>query len=424
VRVGADLENLVTVLQRWIVFPRCKVSAVVDPAPPVEIGFLEPKNALESTLIGLGLLKPGGTAGENPQQIKIEQGTRRGVTLAYALIWSRYFQEWTFLKHSLVKRDNAPLLGTCIEGVRVEFSSPGFSTPAILAIANSVGPDAPKTSVARSGLEMTPEREKLLGSVYDLYCDHIRREVDSLHKERGFSLTWALAEASWLLVPLFQRHTAEEGGALEPDILLASAADVASVSIEAEGSRVGVSPTELSSRPFFWTVDSAFFGSAESLIKEIPAPVTISSLAKAIGAESLQLPEGAFVSLPFYRSILDKLVFKNREVDRMVINARQRRVNLRWKNVGDVPIWRDALPETRETRNTLLAMLQHRRGANEEGMYLAQNKFELVGAAGETSVMSLGRLFVLPGPLCSYVLRLLAQIEESPRPPSVVRQAD
>jgi len=162
VRSSADLKNLVAVLERWIVFPRCKVSAAVDGAPPVEIGFSEPKNALESVLTGLGRLKPGGSSSED--QVKIEQGTCRGVTLAYALEWSPFFREWTFLAHRPSQRGDAPLIGICIEGVRVGFSSPGFSTHRILAIANSVGPDAPKTNVARSGLEMTPERERLMRS--------------------------------------------------------------------------------------------------------------------------------------------------------------------------------------------------------------------------------------------------------------------
>jgi molecular chaperone HtpG len=412
VRPSADLKNLVAVLERWIVFPRCKVSAAVDGAPPVEIGFLEPKDALKSVLTSLGRLKPSGTSDED--HVKIEQRTHRGVTLAYALEWSPYFKEWTFLIHRPSQRDDAPTIGTCIEGIRVGFSSPGFSTYSILAVANSVGPDAPKTNVARSGLEMTPERERLLRSTYDLYCGHVAAEVDSLHKTRGVSLTSALAEATWLMRPLFERSRAVEDDALEPGILLDAAADIPCISLEAAGSRLGVSPDQLSVYAFFWTVDSAFFASAESLIKEIPKSVAISRLAEVIGEDSLQLPEGPFISLPGLRSILDKLVFRNREVDRIVVNAQLRRVDLRWRNVGDLPIWRDALPGTRDLKNAIQAMMGTRRQQPmEEGIYLAQGSPELVGAEGKTAVKSLGRIFVLPGPLCSYLLSLLARIEHS-----------
>src|SRR6266853_636646 len=159
--------------------------------------------------------------------------------------------------------------------------------------------------------------------------------------------------------PLFEKSQAED--ALEPDVLLDAAADIPCVALETEGSRLGASPNQLSTHPFFWTVDSAFFASAESLVREIPTSVAISRLVEVMGQGSLQLPEGPFVSLPGRRGIVDKLVFRNREVDRIVVNAQQRRVDLRWANIGKVPIWRDAWPETRDLRNMIMAMVGSRR---------------------------------------------------------------
>ena len=65
------------------------------------------------------------------------------------------------------------LLGTCIEGIRVEFGTPGFEGDSIVAIANITGQGAPKTNVARSGIENTPERATMLQTIYGVLQSQI-----------------------------------------------------------------------------------------------------------------------------------------------------------------------------------------------------------------------------------------------------------
>jgi len=260
----------------------------------------------------------------------VQQRSKEGVTLAYALQWSAYFQEWNFLALLPRDRPEAPLIGSCVEGIRVDFASPGYQDPFLFSIANAVGPKAPRTNVARSGLEKTSEQDSLLKTLYELYCDHVKAEIEVLQSERGFSLTWALGEATWLLDALLLANTNRPGRAIDYEALLQACADVPSIALEEHGSRVGVSPKELSQHESFWTVDSGFFSSAETLLREIPTSVAISRLADSIGAESLQLPPGPYISIQRPRSPAQRLAFQNREVNRIVLHRDQRRVDLRW----------------------------------------------------------------------------------------------
>ena len=308
----------------------------------------------------MGLLTPGdpSTIAGDPE-IKTEQRSKNGVTLAYGLQWSAYFQEWTFLWPYGGEQDNVSLLGTCVEGVRVDFSSPGYQGSTLLAIANSVGPNAPKTNVARSGLEATPELQSLLRTIYELYCDHVKTEIDTLQKERRFSLTWALEEATWLLDPLLHRLDYPGRDApVDVNALVEACSEVPSITLEANGSRSAVSAKQLSNHPFFWTVDSAFFASAEALVKEIPAPIAISSLAEIVGPDLFRLPLDPYISAQQrYLGVYD-LRFRNREVDRIVVHRDQRRVDMRWRKVDDAPIWRSAIPDNKDARAIVQRVFQ------------------------------------------------------------------
>lgn len=85
----------------------------------------------------------------------------KGVYLAYAVRWNKFFCEWEFLRGDRFRDSETKLnrLGTCVEGIRIEFDSPGYIGTSVIAIANVKGLNAPKTNVARSGIEATPERD-------------------------------------------------------------------------------------------------------------------------------------------------------------------------------------------------------------------------------------------------------------------------
>jgi molecular chaperone HtpG len=423
VRPSAELKDVEAILQHWIVFPRCKVTVSTDNGAPTTVGFIEPKEALENEIRKLGLplrTDAESTATPKDQSIKVVQHTSAGVSLAYAVRWSDTFQEWAFFTHHAgQERSDAPSLGTCIEGVRVEFASPGYQDKMVLALANITGPDAPKTNVARSGIELTPERKSLLKTLYRLYCAHVESEVQRM-QHAHFSLTWALGEATWLIEGLVPGTPLRPGLAYDVDGLLSSCAEIPCIALEKDGKRLGVSPAQLAMYDSFWTVDSAFFSSAETLLKEIPVSGAISELATVLGGESLDLPPGPYISVQRPRSVAYRLAFRDREVDRIVLRRNQRRADLRWTHVGHPPLWRAASPVHPEMQRSLtqaMANLGSPLASDLAGIRIAQSDVEREGLDGETAIVSSGHVLITPGsPYSKYLLRLVDQIDAEPSP--------
>lgn len=418
IRPSAQLQGLASALQRWIVFPRCRVSLTVDGGKPVAVGFSDPRQALEKYL---GITRSEGGPRDEPKEaeIRVEQRSKDGVTLAYALEWSKFFQEWTF--YSLRQKERVELYptGTCVEGVRVDFGSPGYPSIWLCALANVVGRDAPKTNVARSGFEITGEQTSMLKTIYELYCQHVNSEVDELQSKRSFSLSWAIGEATWLLNSILPNPAQAGRPSDHYDLLLGACADVRCIALEEHGSRVGISPNDLAKRDRFWTADSTFFSSAETLLREIPTSSSIGNLVGSIGEESLRLPPGPYISIKPSRSVAQSLAFQSREVRSIVLHRDQRRVDLEWTNRSDPPRWRNAMIKNGDNLRAFIQLLNtSQRGsfASElENIWIARAPVNGMGLDGETAIKSIGRTFVLPGTdYASYLIQLLDEMETTP----------
>ena len=91
-RDDASMENLEYSIKKWIVFPYCQVNLKIDSDKEIRIGYKSPKAALEDFLAndGMGL--------GNLDNIIVEQTELNGVTMAYALRYREYFQEYSFIE--------------------------------------------------------------------------------------------------------------------------------------------------------------------------------------------------------------------------------------------------------------------------------------------------------------------------------------
>ena len=301
-RPSARIDNVLEIARRWIVLPGCKVRVKVDQSDTVDVGYASLSGALLETLMVLGYQAGPDSINRSLEdvldardgEIRIVERTDGPVTLAYAAQWSSYFQEWSLVDfptsaqarfHRSGIRDI--FVGTCVEGIRVEFGTPGFQGLQFAAIANASGPSAPKTNVARSGIEATAERSSMLRAIYAIYSGHIGNEIALLHEKRGFSLTWAAQEARWLINPLFIGRTLPQ----EPGILLEELAKLPLLLVEAEGNRRAVSVRQLHSTDTFWTSESALFYSAEGLIRESASQASLSAIVSALRCSRAQSSE-------------------------------------------------------------------------------------------------------------------------------------
>lgn len=257
----AEIGDVLEVARSWLMFPRCKVSVQIDKAAPVSIGYLSPRQAVEQYVETL-------RAGRSKTEYKVEEFNKAGITLAFALSKTELFQDWTFVWVPRGRRtsrpDEAPPpVATCIEGVAVEPNSPGFQGPSILAIANAVGKEAPKTNVARSALEDTAEQRQMLRVVYDLYGEHVSNEIARLARSDSYSLSRAVSVAPFIASPLTGLGTP----ASKPEILSESLANVPLILVEDKDKRSNISLNMLKESSTFITIESPLHRSIEYFVK-------------------------------------------------------------------------------------------------------------------------------------------------------------
>jgi molecular chaperone HtpG len=343
-RHTAEMDDPVELAKKWIVVPDCSVTVQRDREPVQAIGFPTPKEALESVLTKTGY----DLSLDSRTPIKVEQVERNGVTLACALYWSDYFREWTFLSAPRYERETDAelsaerLLGTCVEGIRVDTDTPGFGERNIYAIANATGRLAPKTNVARSGLETSSEVSALFRSLYSVYLGYIESEVRALWSERGFSPTWAAGEPRFMLDSLLRsRKEASSQSQVEIKDTRAfgeAIEEAKLVLVEDENHRKITSSRALLAGDHFWTIDCALFGSMERLLREVPESASVRSLSKTL-SQSIDLPTGVLLPHWDLHDFLSNLIFAKREVGEIRIDERQRRTDLKWIAQTDNPRW-------------------------------------------------------------------------------------
>jgi len=423
VRPSVEVPDVLETAQRWVVVPDCDVTVQVDDGTPVRVGFVSPKEAVEDFLKSVGVRVEDDDASSKPKQIRVEQKELQGVAVAYALKWSEYFREWSFLvppgereRFSGVLAPRPPL-GTCVEGVRVEFDTPGFGGYPIVAIANATGLNAPKTNVARTGLEATPQLDALLSTIYSIYAEHVETELEQLCAERGFSLTWATQESRYLLSPLLSGRVlfGEHAEPSNRNLLIDTVRRLPVLLVERDGQRKAVSPADLCRADFFWTIDGAFFQSAEQLIREVQGSVSYSALASALKTHELHLPDGPIVCGLQPDDVVHQGALVGKEVGTIIVYKEQRRVDFGWAPLGDRPRWFDLgrrvlglVPEMRED-------YMAREPRPGRSFMIGRGPLHTSGLSDEVVVVGHGRRYVLPtSPIAQFVTRHAEEASGAP----------
>ena len=421
-RPSAVIQDVLEIAKLWIVVPGCDVSFSIDDSAPVRVGFDSPKAALEQALRDSGIFPSDAT---QQSGVVVMEKQLANVTLAYALEWSDYFKEYSFL----TTRVQPQSVGTCIEGIRVEFTTPGFFGYSFAAIADCRGPLAPKTNVARSGLDTSPESLALLERLCILYCKHIANEMRELHETRGFSLTWAMQESRWLLPPLLSEEPAmydyrslpAPSGRLEERpslwrIIQDQIKRLPLLLVERDSKRVGISVDELMKEAHFWTIDCALFEAAESILREAPSETSLYDLASRVPAMLLPT-EPVLCSLQY--SPISELVYGNREVDFIKVNRSLRRIDLRWSSKSDPPRWSSLSNYPKNfgrgiSRHRLLSM----------NIFVSQSAIKVEGLSNEVAIRAFNNLYIFHGSkLAAYLSGFLNDLALQPDDPKKLAQA-
>jgi hypothetical protein len=397
VRASVELPDVLETVKKWIVIPRCQVDVVIDGGAPVSVGYRTPADALRDYMEALGA-----KIGDEPELsngvVRVDEEEKNGVATAFAVSWSRYFRNWSFVHAA---SDPRALLGTCVEGIRVEDSTPGYNGRRIAAISNACGHGAPKTNVARSGLETSPELNSVLHQIYAAYLGHVARECDELTKDRGMSISGADVEARLLMHSLSggTANSNEKTVQLSPGTFADEIRRKKLLLFESNGKRAFRSPEEMSTKDIIWTTESPLVVAAERLMREIPTYTTATVLAKAFNTEALSPPEGVMLVGYSGKDHHHEVAFQDREPACFVIRRDERRLDIGWKLKGDDDLWTEF--EVGAERYS------YRRSGT---LLVATNSPDTKGFASEVGVTTNNRTYLLPGTEAGSFLLSLRQL--------------
>lgn len=331
-RASADMPDILEILRKWIVIPRCLLTAQIDKDEVHNIGFDRVGKALESEI------QWKVTDVESFEGL--ENGTRRIVELsdgvidlAVAVVWSKYFQNWAFA--TVGQSSRLPSFGICIEGVRVVFGTPGFREAFVPAIANVSGPLAPRTNVARSGLEESEGATAVMERIYALFASHVATEVREMMEKRGQSPHSAVAECKWLLQPFLRMLDGIRSQ--DREVVLKGFGQVPLHIVESSDRTRLASINELREASSFWTIDSPAMGAAGELVTKISEGHSATALLRSLNKD-FYVPDGDILSNPG-ASLSAYSTFFGKEVDKIVLVRSQKSVWTRWSLAREQMRW-------------------------------------------------------------------------------------
>jgi molecular chaperone HtpG len=190
--------------------------------------------------------------------------------------------------------------------------------------------NAPKTDVARSSLENTPESLEITRKVYDILARQIDEEVKRLAEEERYSISRAIGHIEFIGGALASRNSE-----LSDETLLAqSFAQLQIFLLEDNETRNAVSLEELKKMGGFWTSHSPLTSSVEHLIREIPGNITARSVFKLVRGAETQLPAGNFVTNIERGAMTLDMVLRNFEVSAIRGREVDRKLELYWSLRG------------------------------------------------------------------------------------------
>jgi hypothetical protein len=395
-RASAKRVDVLDTLLRWIMFPRCEIEARIDGEPAVRVGYESPAEAIQSYLESEELAI-------NRARIEVHEKEIGSATLAFATGYNPHYRERYFVQFSESMQERAktpPPIGVCVEGIRVEFGSPGFVRPSsrLLSIVNYSGADAPKTNVARSSLESESDRVRIAAVAYDAYLGQVQDEIGRLQQMEGFSLSYAVNQFPFIAAPLFGATSNE---AMRKRALAAFPMFM----VEGDQGRRAASADELVSAGGFWTVESNAMRSLIDLLIDTPPNVTCKQVVEFSQFKGAPMPSGNLMTSAQVSAVALGILESEFEVSELSASITARRLDARWtpKDVHN-PIWIN----TADAENTMPNELgeeyrRYRRYRQDKSrqigrrdFLIASNDFPVTGLENYCAVLCLGTVLLLP----------------------------
>ncbi|MDE6520049.1 MAG: ATP-binding protein [Ruminococcus sp.] len=319
-RDDASMSKLEYNIKKWIVFPYCNVYLKIDSSDFIKIGYKSPKEALEDYISHDSAI--------SSDNIIVQEDTIEGVTMAYALRYKEYFQEYSLIEYTnsrdyYVNNNDTPTsdyptpIGICFEGIRVDDNTPGYSRDIFLAILNSNDSKIVKTNVARSSIEDNTGKNELMRIIYSIYKMNIERQINDFLK-KGKSQSWISSEVRFLISQIAGTlNDANSGQYLEKrEIMEDIFGDVNAILFENDNLRNLVSAKLLQSKDVINITESNVINAAEYLLRETKSNISLGNLFNAL--TGVHEVESCNLLCDYNQySILHKIALKGKVVTRI-----------------------------------------------------------------------------------------------------------
>lgn len=371
VRTDIDMTTLENDLKKWIILPEVDVHLIMG-NKDVIIGYHTITEVVADYLRSEGIVL-------DDEQYAVKEQTCGNVTLAYAVRYSKYLSDWTLMTIDSNKSEKKlNPIGTCVEGIRVEFTSPGYKSLSIIALANIKNGDY-QTNVARSAIELDAN-VKFLSDIYGIYSQYLSEQMESLMRN-GYSDDWAAHEVAYLMQPLLYPNR-DINAPIERDILLEKLAEFKCFILENSGERKVVSPFDISELEEVHLFESKMLQAAEGLLKEVKSKATVTELIRVVCDEDNFLKEISNVIFNYDEyNILHQYAFRNKEVSKLEVDQTQRRIHSVYIN-GKNRIWSD------------YKLLDYGNSRDKTILHLPQAEFLISGLKSEVGVETRGHIYI------------------------------
>ena len=386
VRSDVDMSELESNLRKWIVVSDIPINLIID-QEEITIGSSSPKDAL------IAFLKEENYKIDN-KTIKVEEKTIGNVTVACALRYNKYISDWSFLTiPSADGRFKVSPIGTCVEGIRVEFTTPGYKNNSIFSLANITGSKY-QTNVARTSLEYDSSNETLI-SIYDCYRMFIEDQIVELEKQ-NYSKSWAIKESSYLMRPLLKKNYSNDNvEPIDKELLINSLSEIECLFIEENEQRRKISINSAHELKKFDILDYKMINAIEYLFREFSTDITVSEMMKSVIGTDETIGDNPLITNFDSDNILHNEIINKKQVSIIKVNTVARRIQLTLEN--DRSIWDNYKIKTEYSQFQRTQIL-----------HLPINSFKIEGLNNEVGVKTIGGIYLdSDSSLCKYLKKVI-----------------
>lgn len=256
-RPSIDTKDFKTIVKKWIVLPSMQVTYSVD-GNEEKVGFDSAKEYIYAQLASQGIM-------ESDANYKVDVVKENGIEVTSLLKKDPLTKVWRLCdNHDFDISRDAPLVGTCIEGVRVTSYTPGFKNFAYVSIANCLGENAPYTNVARTNIERGVKYDNMLRAVYRSFLKIVDDQTRDL--AASYSLTWASAEISYVLNKMAEDNFGRNC-ILSQEIFDECVKEISFLTIEDQTARKLLSLKDFPNK--VWTIENRAYNAATDIMREV-----------------------------------------------------------------------------------------------------------------------------------------------------------